>query len=36
MKFLLGLIFGVGLGFAVTNYINKLMREEDESQPHGV
>jgi hypothetical protein len=30
MKFLLGLLLGAGLGYAVTNYINQIIREEDE------
>jgi hypothetical protein len=31
MRFLLGLLFGVALGFAVTAYINEHMQERDES-----
>ena len=31
MRFLLGLLCGVALGFAVTAYINQHMHEEDES-----
>ena len=31
MRFLLGLLFGITLGFAVTTYINQQMREESES-----
>jgi hypothetical protein len=30
MKFLLGLLLGVGLGYAVTTYINQIIREEEE------
>jgi hypothetical protein len=31
MKFLLGLLLGAALGFAVTTYINQQLDEEDES-----
>ena len=31
MRFLLGLLLGAALGFAVTTYINQQMQEADES-----
>ena len=31
MRFLLGLLIGAALGFAVTTYFNQQMLEEDES-----
>jgi hypothetical protein len=31
MRFLLGLLIGAALGFAVTTYLNQQMQEEDES-----
>jgi len=30
MRFLMGLLFGVALGFAVTSYINQHVQPEDE------
>ena len=31
MRFLLGLLLGAALGFAVTTYLNQHLPEEDES-----
>jgi ABC-type lipoprotein release transport system permease subunit len=31
MRFLLGLLIGIALGFGVTTYLNQQMQEDDES-----